>query len=214
MKSASELAVFVVATLLLTLGCVADRTETHTYGHVGWNATGDASVRGIDQAMIRWYTRDGKLVYVVWTDLPGGGGTSGGSSGHSTQEREQHETTVDLSDSSQFQFSYVRDLTDKGAAGQLSIGDLTFDTGLGRLLLVSTQADRTKVKQLEIPSALVSILLTQGHTRESLQRELQQLVRQENELKNYFAAPGTATDESAAISGRALADSSTSETAS
>jgi hypothetical protein len=144
-------------------------------------------VPGIDQAMIRWYSRGDDLVYVVWTDLPGGGGTSGGSSGNSNRSREHHETSVELSDGSRFRFEYLLDRKDKTAAGDLLIADLTFDTRLGRLMLVSTGGETTEVQQLEIPSSVAAILQAEGNTPESLQNDLLDFARKENELHAFFA---------------------------
>ncbi len=141
---------------------------------------------GINQAMLNWYIVDGDLVYVVWTDLPGGAGTSSGSSGSGTQTRESHVTTVELSDGRQFAFEYKLDRNTPQATGQLNIEDLTFDTRVGGLLMVSTTAETTEVRQAEIPQKLASSLTKEGQTRESLEVELQELAQAENPFKFYF----------------------------
>ena len=71
---------------LVHVGCGARQvTRTVTHGSIGWESAHESpAVPGIDQAMLAWYLRGGRLTYVIWTDVKGGGGSRSGSGGGSS----------------------------------------------------------------------------------------------------------------------------------
>jgi hypothetical protein len=163
--------------------------RSHTTGTTGWNAA-SATTRtpGIEQATVHWYARDGRLVYVVWSDLPGGPGSAFGSGVEATRSRVRQDAQLRASDGHRLELLY--EYVPKDGVESVSRGVARYPLADGRLLLVRGPAESAGVVQLALDATLADILLDPVQTEDGRRATLRAYARRHPELRDFFSGPG------------------------
>ena len=136
---------------LLAIICVAGCGPSNTHGVsesvVGWTSSCSDGVPGIDEASVTKVTLKGGtpdgISFIVWSDLPKGGGVHGRSNVDCASYRADHRGKDGRS--VEFQCA-IRD----GKVTPIRIAHGSYDLTNGSLFLVSTKAASPRVAQLDV----------------------------------------------------------------
>ena len=174
---------------LALVGC-SSRLASHTvtYGSTGWgSADAEQAVPGIDQAMVKWYMRDKQLIYVVWTDLSGANSSSG-SSGDESAGVVHHQAHLESSDGGSFEFEYTLDTNnnDSSNTGAVKIDGIDYELKNGALVLVSTQRNKVKAKQLDLDPTVIDCIRDKSQSEESLRKAMKALANGHSDIREFF----------------------------
>jgi hypothetical protein len=160
--------------------------KTHTSGTTGWNpAIGAARVPGIDQATVHWYARDGRVIYVVWSDLAGGPGSAFGHGVTATPGQVRQDARLLASDGRHLDLQYERG-PEEGVE-VVRCGGGRHPLSHGRFLLVSGLDACARVVQVPLDSALADLLTDPAQSEDSLRASLRAYARRNPDLSSYFA---------------------------
>ena len=184
------LLLFLILLLANLIGCGDPRfSQSTTYGSTGWNSVGDEeAVPGVDHAMLRWCLHGDDLVYVVWIDYRGGGGTSSGGSGSSSAGKIHDQLRIESSDDQRFDFEYMLDTTTNEVhnTGSLRIGGVDYPLSNGALVLVSTQGADPKVKQIDLPASIITVLSDESSDEIDNDFEFETFATENSEINSFF----------------------------
>jgi hypothetical protein len=168
----------------------ADRS--HTTGTTGWNAARTTTRgAGIEQATVHWYARNGRLVYVVWSDLPGGPGSAFGSGVEATRSRVRQDAQLLASDGHRLRLLY--EYVPLAGVENVSCGDSRHRLADGRLLLVTGPTEAAGVAQLALDATLADILMDCVQTEDGRRAALRAYARDNADIRCYFSGRGAST---------------------
>jgi hypothetical protein len=184
------LCLLLLASSLASVGCSSRRPLAwNTYGSIGWgSADAEQAVPGINQAMVKWYMRDKQLIYVVWTDLSGGGDTRASLGSSSSKLKIHHQAHLESSDGASFEFEYTLDTNnnDSSNAGAVKIDGIDYELKNGALVLVSTQRNKVKAKQLDLDPTVIDCIRNKSQSAESLRKAMKALANEHSEIREFF----------------------------
>jgi hypothetical protein len=162
--------------------------KSHTTGATGWNAApATTPAAGIEQAMVHWHARNGRLAYVVWSDLPGGPGSAFGSGVEATRSRVRQDAKLSASDGERLELRYEY-APGKGVES-VSCANSRHGLGAGRLLLVTGPERNRSVVQLPLDAALADILMDPDQTEDGLRATLRAYARSNPSFRDHFGGP-------------------------
>jgi hypothetical protein len=170
----------------------APADKHHTSGTTGWNvARRPAATPGIDQATVHWYARDGRVVYVVWTDLPGGPRGAFGHGVTAKPGRARQGASLQSIDGRQFDLLYERAREDGVEVVRCMQGRYPLDRG--RLLLVTALGQDPRVTQLPLDSALADLLADPAQSEDGLRAGLRAYGLRSPDVRRHFTSRAALT---------------------
>ena len=174
-----------IALLVNLVGCFrvvsSNPADTTTHGTIGWYTRDTVtSIPGVDQAIMEWHERGDELVFVVWTDLEGDT-YAGGGGGSATPDEVEYDFSL-RNDAKTFGFNYHKGKNVDG----IVIDDVNYPLEKGRLILVSTQDDHPRVKQLRLDPTIQG-LFKNDKKPDELRQELRDVAKANVEINEFFA---------------------------
>lgn len=168
------------------------RDRTHTTGTTGWNsARTPAPTPGVDQATVHWYARDGRVVYVIWSDLPGGPGSGFGHGVTATPGGVRQDAGLVASDGQRLQVRYERG-TGHGTES-VRCGAARYALADGRLLLMTGSEAGLRAVQRPLDAALAALLTDPAPSEDSLRASLRAYAGRSPDLRRVFSGRAAPT---------------------
>jgi hypothetical protein len=186
-----------LAAVIGLIGCTPPKPGmTTTYGTIGWGSESDTdSIDGVDQALTAWYLQDRELVYMLWTDLNGGGGLSAGGGG-SNGDFDGELRTVN-GETLLYRHEVSESFDPAQPDGQLIIGDNRYALREGTLILVDTVPE-LRVRQVQVPESVVKLLSHKDLPSDEIRSALRAVAGDHAEIRAFFEGSNNSeSDESA-----------------
>jgi hypothetical protein len=175
----------VLAAVVGLAGCNPTKPGmTTTYGTIGWGSESEAEgIDGVDRALTAWYLQNRQLVYLLWTDLNGGGGLSAGGAGSNGEydgelKTAQGETLL-------YRHKVSESFDSAEPDGQLIIGDNRYPLRDGTLILVDTVPE-LRVRQIKVPESVVKLLSHTDLPSDEIRSALRAVATDHEEIRQFF----------------------------
>ena len=168
---------------------------TTTYGTIGWGSeSGTDTIDGVDQALTAWYLQDRELVYLLWTDMNGGGGLSAGGGG--SEGGYDGELRTAKGETLLYRHEVSESFDRTQPEGQLMLGDQRYALQDGTLILVDTVPE-LRIRQVQVPESVAKLLSQKDLPSDEIRSALRAMARDHKEIRAFFEDPNSSESDGA-----------------